>query len=118
MNTLDLDKLEHAVKLARELERIAESVTPMLQLIDKLGGDAVIPVLSDRLIDRKVIRKALHIGNGKINGLIRRGDLTPLYVEGSKATKFRLSEVEKILRNLSIGITLAGKRLDNIKAFK
>ena len=101
MNALDLDKLERAVKLARELERIAEKVTPMLQLLDKLGGDVVIQKATDRLVGRSNVREILNVGNGVIYGLIRRGDLTPLYVAGSKAAKFRLSEVERILNNLS-----------------
>lgn len=100
LNTL-IKRLEKAVELGRELERIADKVTPMLQLIDKLGKDAILPQLSDRLIGRGEVREALKVGNAAISTLIRNGNLTPLYIANARSAKFRISEVERIINGLN-----------------
>lgn len=103
MGTIDLNELREFVELARELERIADKVTPMLQLMKELGDDrrALIPPATDRFIGRKEVCKLLKCGTGAVSTLITRGQLTPLRVADSTAAKFRLSEVMKILEGKS-----------------
>ena len=103
MGTIDLDKLRECVELARELERIAEKVTPMLQLIKELGNDrrVLIPPATDRFISYSEVLKILKVGDAVIKALVKQGRLTPLYVAGSSAKKFRLSEVQKVLKGRS-----------------
>lgn len=96
-----INKLSEAVELGRELERIADKVTPMLQLINKLGPNALLPQMPDRLIGRGEVRDALKVGNTALQTLIRDGKLTPLYIAGSNSAKFRMSEVERIINGLN-----------------
>lgn len=105
MATINLDELREAVELARELERIADKVTPMLQLIKELGGGkgVIIPPATDRFLGRGEVIKILKCGAGTVAKLIERGQLTPYYVADSRAAKFRLSQVEEILGNRSKG---------------
>ena len=103
MCTIDLDKLRECVELARELERIAEKVTPMLQLIKELGNNkrVLIPPATDRFISRCEVAKLLKCGGTTIATLIEQGKITPLYLADSTAAKFRLSEVQNILEGRS-----------------
>lgn len=102
MATIDIDDLREVVELARELERIADKVTPMLELIKELKDKrALIPPVTDRFITSKEAAKILKVGNGTIATLVKRGQLNPLYVADSRAKKIRLSEVMKIVEGRS-----------------
>lgn len=102
MATIDIDDLQEVVELARELERIADKVTPMLELIKELKDKrALIPPVTDRFITSKEAAKILKVGNGTIATLVKRGQLNPLYVADSRAKKIRLSEVMKIVEGRS-----------------
>lgn len=92
---INLDELREAVKLMRELERIAEKIAPMLQAIEKNSG-LVVPVSTERFITRGEVCEILNIGSKALYALIKNGDLTPLYIANSSQAKFRLSEVESI----------------------
>ena len=86
------------MKLTRELKRIADKVTPMLELMKELNGNrALIPPVTDRFVSRNEVCKILKVGNGTIATLVKRGQLNPLYVADSSAKKYRLSEVMKIV---------------------
>lgn len=89
MKTIDIETLERAVALARELERLSEKLTPFLELIKA----AAVPNSTERFVGRGEVRKILRVGNSTIAMLISMGLLTPLYVAGSNEAKFRLSEV-------------------------
>ena len=102
MATIDLEEMREIVELARELERIADKVTPMLELIKELKDKrALIPPVTDRFITSKEAAKILKVGNGTIATLVKRGQLNPLYVADSRAKKIRLSEVMKIVEGRS-----------------
>ena len=98
MTTIDLKELREFVKLAWELERIADKVTPMLELIKELNGNrALIPPVTDRFVSRNEVCKILKVGTTAVATLVKRGQLTPLCVADSSAKKYRLSEVMKIV---------------------
>lgn len=89
MKTIDIETLERAVALARELERLSEKLTPFLEQIKAVD----VPNSTERFVGRGEVRKILRVGNSTIAMLISMGLLTPLYVAGSNEAKFRLSEV-------------------------
>lgn len=99
MKTIDIESLERAVALARELERLSDKLTPFLELLKTVGAQDFPP--TDRFIGRGEVRKLLRVGCSTVAKLISAGQLTPLYVKGSSEAKFRLSEVLKIPREES-----------------
>lgn len=86
---IDIETLERAVALARELERLSDKLTPFLELVASAQDFSP----CDRFVGRGEVRKILRVGNSTIAMLISMGLLTPLYVAGSNEAKFRLSEV-------------------------
>ena len=92
MKTIDIEALEQAVTVARELERLSDKLTPFLELIKAVA------VPTERFVGRGEVRKILRVGNSTVAKLISAGQLTPLYVTGSNEAKFRLSEVLRIPR--------------------
>ena len=73
-------------------------MTPMLELIKELNGTrALIPPVTNRFVSRKEVCKILKVGTDAVSTLIKRGQLTQIYVADSSAAKFRLSEVMKIV---------------------
>lgn len=96
--TFNLDELRETVSLMRELERIADKVLPMLELLNAAGEkNIIVPPVTDRLVERGTVAKILKLGSVGINHLIQSGQLTPLYIANSNNMKFLLSEVEQIL---------------------
>lgn len=93
---INLDELREAVKLMRELERIADKIAPTFQLVKSLDNGVVLPVVPDRYIERAKVCEILNIGSASITSLIDKGLLTPVYIADSRNMKFALSEVLNI----------------------
>ena len=93
---INLDELREAVKLMRELERIADKIAPTFQQIKSLNNDVVAPVVTERYIERGKVREILNVGSAAVTALVNKGLLTPVYIADSNNMKFALSEVLKI----------------------
>ena len=89
---INLEQLREAAKLFSEIATAAEKIQPVLQSIEKNKG-VVVPVMTDRFIERGDVCKILKIGSASLQTLIERGQLTPYYIADSSSMKFKLSEV-------------------------
>lgn len=92
---INLDELREAAKLFNEIANAAEKIAPVLQSIERNKG-VVVPVATDRFIERGDVCKILKIGSVSLQTLIERGQLTPYYIADSSSMKFKLSEVTNL----------------------
>ena len=98
MNTI-LAELEKMAVLLREISPEVKNIIHMLELIKEVGLDknsVVVPVATDRFIERGDVCKILKIGSVSLQTLIERGQLTPYYIADSSSMKFKLSEVTNL----------------------
>lgn len=95
--TLELEELEKATDYLERMAASAREIMPALELLREIGYKPILPLPTDRLIQRGDISKFLKVGGAIINQLIREKKLTPLYVGDSTVQKFRLSEVKQVV---------------------
>lgn len=96
---INLDELREAEQLMSKIAAHAEKILPALQLMKETGNtNVVIPPIMDRLLERGQVTKILKVGSPTVTHLINAKKLTPLYIAGSNSAKFRLSEVERLIK--------------------
>ena len=96
---MTLEELREAATLLKEIEPQVDKFIRMLELLKEIGLDkqgVIIPPATERFVGRNEVCRILKVGGNTVQTLISNGQLTPLYVAGSNATKFRLSEVLNI----------------------
>ena len=52
-------------------------------------------MLDKTLYTAKEVEKSLGVGHGYVNGLVKRGILTPVYLPGRKRPKYDLNEAKR-----------------------
>lgn len=89
---INLEELQRAVELAERYQKALESITPLQKKVEQFSLENVLLAPADRLIHAGEAAKLLGVNQNTIGSFVKRGLLTPLYVNSNRR-KFWLSEV-------------------------
>ena len=104
---IDLEKLQRAVELLERYRKVLESITPLQRTVEQFNLENVLLAPADRLIHAGEAAKLLGVNQNTIGSFIKRGLLTPLYVNSNRR-KFWLSEVLALPKKTTKAFTASG----------
>ncbi len=82
--TIELEKLQRAVDLAERYQKALENIASLQQTIEKFNIENVLQAPADRLIHSGAAAKILGVNQNKISSLVKKGLLTPLYIDAER----------------------------------
>lgn len=103
MTEITLDGLNALITKAKELKKLLQEnpeILEYMRLAEKFSDAAVLPIPTDRLIRAGEAAKILGVNPAKITEYADRKILTRLHVDGSIQSKFWLSEVKSVAKNV------------------
>lgn len=103
MTEISLDGLNTLIAKAKELKKILQEnpeILEYMRLAEKFSDAVILPIPTDRLVRAGEAAKILGVNPAKISEYADKKILTKLYVDGSSHSKFWLSEVKAVAKNV------------------
>ena len=104
---INLEELQLIAELTEQIKNNLQVIEPQLQTIERLNLENVLLAPADRLIHAGEASKLLGVNQNTIGSFIKKGLLTPLYVNSNRR-KFWLSEVLALPKKTTKAFTASG----------
>ena len=103
MTEISLEGLEKLIEKGRELKKLLQEnpeILEYMRLAEKFSESAVLPMPTDRLIRAGEAAKILEVNTKKISEYADKKILKKFYVDGSSHSKFWLSDVKALAKEV------------------